>query len=77
MRAKVMKVIKRLRVQREFFDARRSYIKGGMKPAEAGEQALAVMQEKYGRDLDWAAILELLMMILVTLFVFEESPQPQ
>ena len=67
-------IVKRLRIQGEFFRKRREYIDaGGMTPEDAGNAALGDMHEKYGLDLDWAAILEFLMMILA---LFTDDGQP-
>ncbi len=59
-----MRLIERLRIQRE---ARESYLDAraaGKSHDEASDLVAAGLQEKYGASIDWAKIVEIILLIL-------------
>lgn len=59
-----MLLVKRLRILREARQSIEIAIASGMSHDEAGEAMLADMRDKYGADVDWLKILELILKVL-------------
>jgi hypothetical protein len=59
-----MRLIERLRVQREARELYQEARASGKSHDEAGEHVAAHLQEKYGASIDWAKIVEIILMIL-------------
>lgn len=72
----MLPLIKRLRIRRECFELRRKYLADGVPPHDANDLVLSDMHEKYGLDLDWEKILEIVLMILDLLLSQSPAPTP-
>lgn len=59
-----MKIGKRLRIVREARELIRDAVAAGMSKEEAGEAMQEVMKAKYGADVDWMDIIELILKVL-------------
>lgn len=59
-----MKIGKRLRIVREARELIRDAVAAGMSKEEAGEAMQEAMKAKYGADVDWMDIIELILKVL-------------
>lgn len=62
-----MRLLEKLRIQREAREVYDSARASGKSHDEAGEVVASTLQERYGANVDWAKIVELIMLLLALL----------